>query len=172
MNLASHFNETTRIRAVKYLLSRHLVRTIEDSEDAVQDAFVSAWKHRASFRGHSAFGTWFIRIAIHAALMRRRTNGSKVSAHSVVSKEFESGDEATYLEAIAVPAVEYNPFLRKRLLNAMHELTPIERQAILHVYGREWTNQKAANQLHVKFGTMKCRVHRARKKLRKLLDAA
>jgi RNA polymerase sigma-70 factor, ECF subfamily len=173
LNLASHFNETTRLRAVRYLLLHHLCRTIEDAEDSVQDAFVNAWKHRASFRGHAKFSTWFTRIAVNEALMKRRTNAWKVSHFSdaVLSLPLSDG-EMDSGEAIGTPALEYDPFLAKQLRGAISQLSPCDQQAVLCTYVYEWTLRETSNRLHVKLGTVKSRARRGKKKLQKLLNAA
>lgn len=47
-----------------------ILRRDEDVEDAVQDTFVRAFQHIASFHGRSRFLTWLTRIAINTALQR------------------------------------------------------------------------------------------------------
>src|ERR1700758_117515 len=60
-----------------------ITRNHEDAEDAVQDAFLSAFLHIQSFDGRSTFSTWLTRIGINSALMilRKRRNSREVSAH-------------------------------------------------------------------------------------------
>src|SRR5271169_4819646 len=53
-------------------ITRSLLRITknrEDAEDALQNAFLSAFIHIAEFDGRSAFSTWLTRIAINSALM-------------------------------------------------------------------------------------------------------
>ena len=157
---------------MQYLLSRHLVRTREDSEDVTQDAFLAAWKHRDTFRGDAKFSTWFTTILIREALMKRRTNEWKLRERSVSAKKLPSGEEVDYLETIAVPAAEYDPLLMRKVTAAVHELSPRKQQVILCVYSYEWTLQKTSEHMHMHLGTVKVYLHRAKKQLRKLLDAA
>ena len=58
-----------------------ITRNREDAEDAVQDAFLQAFRHLENFDGRSTFSTWLTRIAINSALMilRRRRNARFVS---------------------------------------------------------------------------------------------
>ena len=49
-----------------------ITRNREDAEDAVQDAFLSAFVHLKDFDERSRFGTWLTRIAINAALGKLR----------------------------------------------------------------------------------------------------
>src|SRR5277367_525408 len=74
-----------------------ILRNREDSEDAVQDAFLSAYVHLRKFEGRSAFTTWFTRIVMNAALMtlRKRTN-SRISS----LPESSSSGEVSWTETI------------------------------------------------------------------------
>jgi RNA polymerase sigma-70 factor (ECF subfamily) len=55
-------------------MAERILRNREDAEDAVQNAFISAFRHLRSFEGRSALRTWFTRVVLNAALMilRRR----------------------------------------------------------------------------------------------------
>src|SRR5574340_1486782 len=44
----------------------------EDAEEAMQDAFVKAYRHLQQFRGDSRFTTWLTRIAVNEALQKRK----------------------------------------------------------------------------------------------------
>lgn len=54
-------------------VARRILGNDEDARDAVQDAFVSAFRARAQFSGASRVSTWLHRIAVNAALMKLRT---------------------------------------------------------------------------------------------------
>ncbi len=61
----------------KFVAMAHaILRNREDAEDAVQDAFLSGYRHLRSFEGRSALTTWFTRIVLNAALMIRRKRKS------------------------------------------------------------------------------------------------
>jgi RNA polymerase sigma factor (sigma-70 family) len=53
-----------------------ITRNREDAEDALQDAFLSAFIHIKNFDGRSSFSTWFTRIAINSVLMTLRKKRS------------------------------------------------------------------------------------------------
>src|SRR5262249_8927033 len=53
-------------------VARRILRTDEDSADAVQDAFLSAFRSLEGFEGKSALGTWLHRILVNVCLMRLR----------------------------------------------------------------------------------------------------
>jgi RNA polymerase sigma-70 factor, ECF subfamily len=53
-------------------VARRILRSEEDSQDAVQSAYLSAFRHLHSFRGDAAFKTWMTRIVTNHCLMRLR----------------------------------------------------------------------------------------------------
>jgi RNA polymerase sigma-70 factor (ECF subfamily) len=48
-----------------------------DAPDILQETFLQAFRHVASFRGDARFGTWLYRIATNASLMQRRTRARR-----------------------------------------------------------------------------------------------
>ncbi len=56
--------------------AHRITRNHEDAEDALQDAFLSAFIHIQNFDGRSSFSTWLTRIAINSALMTLRKKRS------------------------------------------------------------------------------------------------
>jgi len=78
------------VRRHSQLIYRTLIAILgnpADAEDAMQDTFLSAFKHIAGFEGRSKFSTWFVSIARNTALKRLRRG-----------KLFESLDEDEYDE--------------------------------------------------------------------------
>src|SRR5262249_19921154 len=55
-----------------YRLARSVVRDDSDAQDVLQDAYVRAFTHRATFRGDASLGTWLSRIVLNEALGRLR----------------------------------------------------------------------------------------------------
>src|SRR5216684_4353415 len=53
-------------------IAQHVLHNTEDSEDAVQEAFLKAFQHLADFREDSQFSTWLIRITVNQSLMKLR----------------------------------------------------------------------------------------------------
>jgi RNA polymerase sigma-70 factor (ECF subfamily) len=53
-------------------LAMRVLGDTDEAEDAVQDAMIKVWRHLDRFEGRAAFTTWLHRIAVNAALDRRR----------------------------------------------------------------------------------------------------
>jgi len=58
-----------------YRVARSILRDDAEAEDALQDAYLQAYRALPTFRGESALGTWLTRIVVNAALMRQRKTG-------------------------------------------------------------------------------------------------
>jgi RNA polymerase sigma-70 factor (ECF subfamily) len=59
-------------QSLVYALCHRLLGRSEDAQDAMQAAFVRAFRELARFRGDSAVRTWLYRIAVNEALSMRR----------------------------------------------------------------------------------------------------
>lgn len=58
-----------------YRVARSVLRDDAEAEDALQDAYLQAYRALPAFRGEAALGTWLTRIVVNAALMRQRKTG-------------------------------------------------------------------------------------------------
>src|SRR3984957_14073549 len=85
----------------KFVAAAHaILRNREDAEDAVQNAFLSAYLHLGSFEGRSALRTWFTRVVLNPALMiRRKRNPATIQPLS----ENSSSLEVNWAENIPAP---------------------------------------------------------------------
>ncbi|NTV04686.1 sigma-70 family RNA polymerase sigma factor, partial [bacterium] len=74
-----------------------------EAEAAVQDAFVRAWHGLGGFRGDSALGTWLHRLAVNAALDRRREFKRREGRHDDaerILRHYEAGADKDAIENI------------------------------------------------------------------------
>lgn len=60
--------------------ARSILRSDAEAEDALQEAYLRAWRALASFRSEARLSTWLVRIVINEALGRRRRRGAQVLA--------------------------------------------------------------------------------------------
>jgi RNA polymerase sigma-70 factor (ECF subfamily) len=72
------YEELVRAETGKLLaVARRILPTEEDARDAVQDAFLFAFRSLGRFEGQARLSTWLHRIAVNASLMRLRTRRRK-----------------------------------------------------------------------------------------------
>jgi RNA polymerase sigma-70 factor, ECF subfamily len=144
-----------------------ILRNREDAEDAVQNAFLSAYRHLPSFEGRSALRTWLTRIVMNAALMIQRKRKS-----STVTPVPENGNphERDWIESI--PASQPDPetaHAERETLDFIKEILgkmkPVLRQALTMTYFDELSGQEACALLGISSGTFKARLFRAKRQL-------
>jgi RNA polymerase sigma-70 factor, ECF subfamily len=147
-----------------------ILRNREDAEDAVQDAFLSAYVHLRNFEGRSAFTTWFTRIVLNAALMilRKRTN-SRIDS----LPESSSSGEISWTEQIPTPQPDPEMVCAEgetfQLIDVLlGKMSPVLRQSFTMTYYDELSSREACNLLGVSIGTFKSRVFRAKRHLMNL----
>ena len=131
----------------------------EDAADAVQEAFVKAYRTAGSFRGEALFTTWLHRIVVNACLdaMRR----SRVRPTSAL----DDRADAVADRRDDVARVE----LGNDVAAALARITPDQRAAIVLVDVEGYSVDEAAEVLGCAPGTVKSRCHRGRVQLAELL---
>src|SRR6266852_6060358 len=68
-------------------IAQSVTHNREDSQDAVQEAFLKAYQHLADFREACQFSTWVIRITVNQALMKlRKQHGTRETS---LDEDFE-----------------------------------------------------------------------------------
>lgn len=155
----------SRPRFVRVAFS--ILRNKEDAEDAVQDAFVSAFRHFREFEGRSALTTWFTRVVLNAALMIRR---KRKPGRFEPFPESTSTEETSVMEMIPDSQPDPEMVCAKKetfqlIDGLLGTMSPALRQAFTMTYYHEMSNTQAAAALGVSTGTLKSRVFRARQHL-------
>jgi RNA polymerase sigma-70 factor, ECF subfamily len=148
-------------------MARAILRNAEDAEDAVQNAFLSAYLHFRSFEGRSALRTWLTRIVLNAALMMQRKR--KAYAVRSLSETSVSQDDDWTKD---IPASQPDPEMvhaeRETLQfidGILENMKPVLRQAFTMTYYEEFSGTEACAMLGVSSGTFKARLFRARRQL-------
>lgn len=144
------------------------LRTLGDREeaaDALQDAFVSAYRAAHTFRGQAAVTTWLHRITVNACLDRIRRANSRRVAPMPETERLETLLEPH--ESAAEPAERQD--VRRQLHSALNELPPEQRAALVLVDMQGYPVAEAAEILETPVGTIKSRCARGRARLLPLL---
>jgi RNA polymerase sigma-70 factor (ECF subfamily) len=146
------------------LVSR-MLGSAPEAEDVLQEIFVSAHRKMGSFRGESTLGTWLYRIAVNHCLDHLRSRGARMA------RATESLDKEEAYEPAAAEPVVPTAISRIDLERAIARLPEGCRAAfVLHdVEGLD--HREVAQALGISEGTSKSQVHKARHRLRRLLNA-
>lgn len=147
-----------------YNVALRMLGNTADAEDVVQDTFLLAHRRLDTFRGEAALGTWLYRLAVNQCLDRIRSRAGR-EARATGSLD----DPETPWQPAARPdgAVE-----RLDLTSAIARLPEGSREVfVLHdVEGLE--HREIARLLGIAEGTSKSQLHKARLRLRELLNPA
>ena len=155
-----------------YLQCLHMVRNPEDAEDLTQEVFLSLFRKAHTFRGESSFGTWLHRITVNTVLMQfrrlRRWRETVTSSDRVWGQGQEEGDRMPLVSSIADRRANT---LQKVCVNAaIGQLPSGYRQVFLLHDAEGYLHDEISKRLRISSGTSKSQLHKARCKLRKLLQ--
>jgi len=153
---------------------RRILPNADDAQDALQEAFLSAFKAVERFEGQSRLSTWLHRIAVNSALMRLRSLKRR-REQSVESMQPGFTDGGHFLEPPApwsdsAEATVQREEMRTIVHEAIAGLPETHRNALLLRDIQGLSNEDVARELGVTVNAAKIRVHRARLALRGVLD--
>ena len=155
-------------------VARRLLRSEDDARDAVQEAFLSAFRAIDRFEGEAQLGTWLHRIVVNAALMKLRTRRRKPEEplDPLLPRFLPDGHMEQPAQAWAPPADEAleRAELHRLVMDRIVELPETYRTILLLRDVEGLDTEEAARQLEISPGAAKTRLHRARQALRELLD--
>lgn len=168
------FEQLVRTHGGRLLaVTRRLLSNEEDARDAVQEAFLNAYRGIQRFEGGSLLSTWLHRIAVNAALMKLRSRRRRPeesldhllpafneNGHFV--ERFESRTEGAEAE---VARAEEQAIVRA----AIDELPEHYRTVLLLRDIEGIASTEVAEQLGITPNAVKLRLHRARQALRTLV---
>lgn len=149
----------------------HMLGSLEDARDAVQEAFLSAYEKLGSFRQESSFYSWLFRIAYNAAISsRRRERGFR---QSLDGRKSLTGTEPPDLSPATDPASQLqSEESQQQVRQALDELGPEYRDAIILKEIEGLRYDEISDLLNCPIGTVRSRIHRARQLLRDKLVRA
>lgn len=154
-------------------VARRILRNEEDARDAVQEAFLSAFKQIGQFQGRARLDTWLHRIVVNAALCRLRTLKRRPEQSiddflpRFVADEHHANPPAPWQPASA-------SMQQRELYELVHRCIgqlPEQYRIVLVLRDIEGLGtEETVQMLGASTGVVKTRLHRARQALRTLLD--
>jgi RNA polymerase sigma-70 factor (ECF subfamily) len=149
-------------------LAFRISRNEEDTEEIVQDVFITVYNKIDKFEGKAAFSSWLYRITANTAFMKLR----KRKQHLSISFEeaVESGSENYLLEASEPPFPGSRREIQEALEHALNHL-PAEYRAIFVLRDVDGlSNHDVSGILGITVPAVKSRLHRSRLMLRRRLQ--
>ncbi len=146
-----------------YVYVYELVRDEQASLDIVQETFINGARHIGTLRDDDKFGSWLFGIAHQKCAQRWR----------------KTGREKPLIEESSEDSIEVVPgpdelLIRQeqeaQFMDLLNQLPPPQRSVLLLHYLEEFSLQEIAEVTNISLGTVKSRLHYARKALRKLKD--
>ena len=155
-------------------VARRFLRTEDDSADAVQDAFLAAFRSLDGFEGNSALGTWLHRIVVNVCLMRlrARSRSREVRIDDLLPTFDASGHHSHPVrtwedQGLARLSRDES---RAQVRACIDRLPEPYREVLLLRDIEELDTEQTARHLGINPGAVKTRLHRARQALRTLLE--
>ena len=147
----------------------HALGSRDDALDAAQQAFVSAWKKLNSFRQDSAFYSWIYRIAMNAAITRKRKQ--KLPTTSLDNHVAASGNSPQDTAVDADPEQRLSSEEHVQLVQqALQQLAEEFRQPLILKEIDGLPYEEIATILEIPIGTVRSRIFRARRELTERLE--
>lgn len=134
------------------------VRNFHDAEDLTQEAFLEAFERLQRLRDPERLGAWLRSIVIHRCInfLKRKT---------LVAEASKNGHAASGLAEL--PATIEQQELRDQIFSAIKHLSKPQRETVALYYISGYSQQEIAAMQDVPLGTVKYRMHEARRRLKK-----
>jgi RNA polymerase sigma-70 factor, ECF subfamily len=149
-------------------IAQSVTHNREDSQDAVQEAFLKAYQNLAAFRKDSQFSTWLIPITVNQSLMKLRKQRNTREAS--LDEDFQAEGDILPMEVTDwAPNPEqlyWASELRDILIKCLGELSPILRTVFVLRDIEGLTIDQTVEVLNVSQTAVKARLLRARLQLR------
>ena len=141
-------------RRVFRLVSR-FYRQPDMIEELAQETFVTAWTKLHTYRAEAPFEHWLTRVCLNCCYARLRK---------------QKPSEELIGERLEAPASD--PDARLEIESLLRELKPDDRFLLQLLYGEGWTIVEIADRMGWSGSKVKVRAHRARRKLRSILETS
>ena len=149
-----------------FTLTLRLVKNREEAEEVAQDVFIKAYKYLADFRGDAKFSTWLYTIVNNTCisfLRKKKLNIQSLNDERVfaTADNQDAGFRADGVEQKSRHAM---------VAEAISQLKPDDSAIITLFYKNEQSLEEIAQILGLEVNTAKVRLHRARTRLKELME--
>jgi RNA polymerase sigma-70 factor, ECF subfamily len=148
-----------------YRAAARLLRNQEDSEDALQEAMLSALLHLHQFEGRSQLSTWMHSIVFNAArnqLRKRNRRHQTPIAEDIVDDDDGQQDREVLVDSRPNPEEECTRQEQSRILKRRLNLLPLKYRSVIQLcILDDLPRTETAQKLGVSVSLVKTRLHRA-----------
>jgi RNA polymerase sigma-70 factor (ECF subfamily) len=153
-----------------YRLARAYLRDDAEAKDALQDAYLSAYRGIGQFRGEAALATWFSRLVLNACAARKRRSTRRENIVPLVSFHHHMNEIAVVPDASQGPEnLLARTQIRSVLEQKVSELPEAFRVVFVLRSVEEMSVEEIADALSIPHETVRSRHFRARGMLREAL---
>lgn len=152
-----------RYRLPLYVYIFELVRDEQTSLDLVQETFINAFRHIATLRDDGKFGGWLFGIAHQKCVQQWRRRNREAELQEELANTPVTGDDAP-LELLIREEQE------AEFMKLLERLPWPQRSALLLHFVEDFSLDEIARITGTQVGTVKSRLHYAKRTLRKLLE--
>jgi RNA polymerase sigma-70 factor (ECF subfamily) len=146
-----------------FSIAYRITGSVEDARDAVQEAFVRAFRSREDFRGEAAVTTWFHRVVVNASLDVLRKRASLPVAVEEIPERPEHG-------VVRPEESARRGEIRRMVESAVHRLPERQRDVFLLKHFEGLSVKEVGATLGLAEGTVKAHLSRAVHALREELS--
>lgn len=146
-----------------YAYTFELVRDEQASLDLVQETFIAAVRHLASLRDDARFGSWLFGIVHQKCIQLWRQRDRTAATHAELADQL--ADFAADPQELLIRAEQEAEFL-----HLLQQLPLPQRSVLLLHYLEDFPLEEIARITDTQLGTVKSRMHYAKRALRKLLE--
>jgi RNA polymerase sigma-70 factor, ECF subfamily len=148
--------------ALAYRVAMGVVRNHADAEDVAQEAFVRAHGHFAELRDREHFKAWLVRTTWRLAIDRQRA-GARRQRREQAACEWGTASTAAGLPLATAEATAGSREFHSRLNRAVDELPEDLRRVLILAAIEGYDMRETAALMEIPEGTVRSRLHRARK---------
>ena len=142
-------------------VARMILRDEYAAQDAVQEAFIDAWRSLPGLREPDKFEAWIRRLVVRSCF-RLHGRRKRVGAAEI---------RLTPADEPAIPGVERQVGIHDQLERGLARISPEQRAVVVLVYYLDLPLADAAEAIGIPLGTTKSRLNRATQALRAALEA-
>ncbi|MDI6807930.1 MAG: sigma-70 family RNA polymerase sigma factor [Candidatus Eisenbacteria bacterium] len=158
-----------KYRARVFSIALRIVSNDEDARDIAQETFVRVFKSLSQFDQERSFQNWLFRIAVNLSidLMRKR----KFAFFSLSGNKEDGTKDHDIEDQSPTPDVSYESKAGAERFESLIESLPVKYKTLLVLrYKEELSYQEMAEVMGIPMGTIKARLHRGHRILRRKLE--